>query len=365
MLSFVPVAPLAQLAEQLTLNQRVPGSSPGGRTFHFSARISLSQKIRRDFQDYEDGPDLNNKIALEPKRFDQYVAAIEDSGGELVELAPEVTALIWTDYARPDLLELAISNNPQLIWVQLPFAGVDAFSKIISENKQITFTSAKRSYSEPVAEHAVMLAMALGRILPERIRANSWGKKYADSLFDEEFLIVGGGGIAQQTVDLLEPYRTRVTVVRKRTAEPFRNTAYSRVVGFDSLASEVSKAKFVLLACALTEETKFLFDEKMLSRMRQDAYLINVARGEIVNQEHLVGALTEGVIAAAATDVTYPEPLPESHPMWQLDNLIITPHTADTMPIVARLFAQRLRENVSAYIKGAPLTGVVSPELGY
>lgn len=308
---------------------------------------------------------MSTKIALEPRQFDQYVEAIEHSGGKISNLASDVEALIWTDYARPESLRQALSENPQLRWVQLPFAGVDAFSSIIREHPSITFTSAKRSYSEPVAEHALLLCMALGRILPERIRAKSWGKKYADSLFDEELLIVGGGGIAQQLVDLLEPMRTRVTVIRKRPSESFSNSQFSRVLGYDCLDQELGKAKFVVLACALTDETRFLFDSKRISRMRKDAFLVNVARGEIVNQDDLVTALQKAVIAGAATDVTYPEPLPEGHPMWGVENLIITPHTADTMPIVTRLFAQRLRENVSAYVNGGPLIGLVIPELGY
>ena len=308
---------------------------------------------------------MSKKIALEPKKFDQYVLAIEESGGKLSTLTSDVEALVWTDYSRPDLLEQQLLANPQLRWVQLPFAGVDAFSSIIRSFPTITFTSAKRSYSEPVAEHALMLCMALGRVLPERIRAKSWGKKYADSLFDEELLIVGGGGIAQQLVDLLEPYRTRVSVVRKRPQESFSNSPYSKVVGFEDLDQELGKAKFVVLACALTDETKFLFDSSRFAKMRQDAYLVNVARGEVVNQDDLAAALKSGVIAGAATDVTYPEPLPEGHPLWEEKKLIITPHTADTMPIVTRLFAQRLRENVSAYINGTSFTGVVNPELGY
>jgi phosphoglycerate dehydrogenase-like enzyme len=308
---------------------------------------------------------LSTKIALEPKKFEQYLLAIEASGGSPSELAPNVEALVWTDYARPDLLELVIAANPQLRWVQLPFAGVDAFSSIIAKYKAIKFTSAKRAFSEPVAEHALMLCMALGRVLPERIRAKSWGKKYADSLFDENLLIVGGGGIAQQLVELLEPYRTRITVIRKRPGEAFNNSQYSSVLGFEYLDQGLASAKFVILACALTDETRFLIDSRKLSKMRKDSYLVNVARGEVVNQDDLADALRTGVIAGAATDVTYPEPLPEGHELWDLKNLIITPHTADTMPIVTRLFSQRLGENVSAYLKNEPLVGLVSSELGY
>jgi phosphoglycerate dehydrogenase-like enzyme len=99
--------------------------------------------------------------------------------------------------------------------------------------------------------------------------------------------------------------------------------------------------------------------------MRSDAYLVNIARGEVVDQDALVWALQNQVIAGAATDVTYPEPLPEGHIMWEVPNLIITPHTADTKPIVMRLFSERLRVNISNWLEGKPLVGVVDPELGY
>ena len=306
---------------------------------------------------------MNNFVSLEPKQFPAYLEAIESAGAKVVPLGPEVRAMVWTDYANPQGLRDALQANPQLQWVQLPFAGVDAFNDII----QLTpvFTSAKRSYSEPVAEHALMLCIALGRILPERIRATSWGKKHADSLFDAEVLIIGGGGIAEQLVELLIPFRANVTVVRKRPSESFISGFTGKVVGFEQLDEELTKAQFVVLACALTDETRFLFNRERFAMMRSDSYLVNIARGEVVDQDALLEALSSGQIAGAATDVTYPEPLPEGHAMWSEPNLIITPHTADTLPQVTRLFSERLRVNVNAWLAGDPLTGVVDKELGY
>lgn len=306
---------------------------------------------------------MNNLVSLEPKQFPAYLEAIESVGAKVVPMGPEVRALVWTDYANPQGLADMLEANPQLQWVQLPFAGVDAFSHIIQ--RKPTFTSAKRSYSEPVAEHALMLCMALGRILPERIRAKSWGKKHADSLFDAEVLIIGGGGIAEQLVELLLPFRSKVTVVRKRPESAFLPGFTGHIVGFEHLDAELAKAQFVVLACALTDETRFLFNTARFALMRNDSYLVNIARGEVVDQEALLSALSSGQIAGAATDVTYPEPLPENHPMWQEPKLIITPHTADTLPQVTRLFSERLRVNVSAWLGGKELTGVVDKELGY
>ena len=306
---------------------------------------------------------MNNFVSLEPKQFPAYLEAIESAGAKVVPLGPEVRAMVWTDYANPQGLRDALQANPQLQWVQLPFAGVDAFNDIIQLNP--VFTSAKRSYSEPVAEHALMLCIALGRILPERIRATSWGKKHADSLFDAEVLIIGGGGIAEQLVELLIPFRANVTVVRKRPSESFISGFTGKVVGFEQLDEELTKAQFVVLACALTDETRFLFNRERFAMMRSDSYLVNIARGEVVDQDALLEALSSGQIAGAATDVTYPEPLPEGHAMWSEPNLIITPHTADTLPQVTRLFSERLRVNVNAWLAGDPLTGVVDKELGY
>ncbi len=306
---------------------------------------------------------MDNLVALEPKQFPAYLEAIESAGAKVVPIGLEVRALVWTDYANPQGLADTLAANPQLEWVQLPFAGVDAFSEII-QAKPI-FTSAKRSYSEPVAEHALMLCMALGRILPDRIRATSWGKKHADSLFDAEVLIIGGGGIAEQLVEMLLPFRSKITVVRKRPEAAFLSDFTGRIVGFEELDAELPKAQFVVLACALTDETRFLFNSDRFALMRADSYLVNIARGEVVDQDALLSALSSGQIAGAATDVTYPEPLPEGHPMWSEPRLIITPHTADTLPQVTRLFSERLRVNVSAWLSGIELTGVVDKELGY
>ncbi len=265
--------------------------------------IQLQPLLSQTASKPNSGPvSLNNFVALEPKQFPAYVEAIESSGGKVSPLNRDVKALVWTDYGDPEGLRTAIEKNPQLEWVQLPFAGVDAFAAIL--DAPVTFTSAKRSYSEPVAEHALMLAMALGRILPKRVKAQSWGEKYADSLYEEQVAIIGGGGIAQELVKLLAPFRAKVTVVRKRPGDEFDSHMVASVVGFEKLDEVLARSKFVFLACALTPETRFLFDSNRFKKMLPGAYLVNVARGEVVNQDDLLAALDSGLLAGAATDVT-------------------------------------------------------------
>ena len=303
----------------------------------------------------------NNLIAIEPKSFESYEAAVVAAGGEVSPLGKDVTALIWTDYSAPELLAKTMAENPQLEWVQLPFAGVDAFASLL--NAPVRFTSAKGSYKEPVAEHALGLALALGRYLPVRVRASSWGKRKATSFYDSNVLLIGAGGITEELIGMLKPFRAKVSVCRNDVSKP---VAFAdEVFGLDELASRISEADLVVIACALTETTRGLFNKDLLKRMKPSAFLVNVARGPIVNTSDLLSALDEGLLAGAAVDVTDPEPLPDGHPMFGRDDLIVTPHTADTKEIVMAHFAIRLEHNVRAFLGQGKWLGEVDPRLGY
>ena len=299
-------------------------------------------------------------IALEPTQPAQFVAAIESAGAKVAALSADVKGLVWTDYHRPDLLRQALSENPQLTWVQLPFAGVDAFVDILDAPP--TFTCAKGSYSQPVAEHALALMLALGRTIPERVRATSWGEKFAVSLYESKVLIVGGGGITAELLRLLEPFGCSVTVVRNsKNAMPGATVT----TGLDKLDEHLAEADFVVVAAALTPLTEGLFDSNRFTKMKSTAYFVNIARGKHVVTEDLAKALVSGQIAAAALDVTDPEPLPDGHPLWNLSNCLITPHTADTPDQVTRLLAQRIAANVKAFCAGGVMVGLVDKTLGY
>ena len=300
------------------------------------------------------------QVAMEPKAFPEYLEAAAEAGAQVVPMSSTVKALIWLDYSQPQALAELLDQNPQIEWVQLPFAGVDAFADIIK--RPILFTSAKGSYREPVAEHALALSLALMRVIPERVVSKTWGRQFADSLYDSNVLIFGGGGITEELLKLLAPFRTKVTVIRKNPA-PMQGALHT--LGFEQLDTELPKADLVILAAALTSETRYLFDASKFALMKPTAYLVNIARGPMVNTADLIGALNQDVIAGAAVDVTDPEPLPAGHPLWNAKNIIITPHTADTRKQVVRLFSDRIRENLRAYGQGKPLVGVVDPGLGY
>jgi phosphoglycerate dehydrogenase-like enzyme len=303
----------------------------------------------------------NNLVAIEPKSFPEYEKALELGGAKFSPMGSEVRGLIWTDYSSPEDLGKLIDANPQLEWVQLPFAGVDAFAEQIDKN--VLFTSAKGAYKEPVAEHALMLALALGRSLPIRVKASSWGKKTAFSFYDSKVLLIGAGGISQELVKLLAPFRAEITVVRNNPELPFAGA--KKVAGLEIIDSLIPDADLVIVTCALTEKTRGLINYQRLSLFKPTAYLVNVARGPIVVSDDLVRALDDGLLAGAGVDVTDPEPLPDGHAFFGRDDLILTPHTADTKEMVTRLFATRIEQNVKAFLGNGSWVGKVSPSLGY
>jgi phosphoglycerate dehydrogenase-like enzyme len=241
-------------------------------------------------------------------------------------------------------------------------AGVEAVAAAGGLLPDRTWTCAKGSYAEPVAEHALLLAQAGLRLLPERIRARTWGRPAGTSLYDRRVTILGGGGITGELLRLLAPYRVEATVVRRRP-DPVPGAA--RTVATDALASVLPGASVVFVALALTPETIGIIGAPELEAMDGAAFLVNVARGRHVDTEALADALAAGAIAGAGLDVTEPEPLPDGHRLWAEPRCIITPHTADTWDMIKPLLARRITANVAHFSAGEPLEGLVDPTSGY
>jgi len=301
-------------------------------------------------------------VAVGPGEAAWAADAIRRGGGEPVRLDQGPFGLVWTDAGAAGELRDVLRAHPEISWVQLPMAGIELVAEAGVLDRRRQWTSAKGAYAEPVAEHALALLLAGLRYLPERARAHSWGKPAALSLFDQPLTIVGAGGIAIALLRLLEPFRVRVTIVR-RSAEPVAGAV--RTVGLEHLPETLAGARAVMLTLALTPQTRGLIGRKELEAMDHQAWLVNVARGALVDTEALVEALRSRQIGGAALDVTDPEPLPAGHPLWDLPNCLITPHTADTEQMTEPLLAARIAENVRRLAAGRELAGRVDPDLGY
>ncbi len=305
-------------------------------------------------------------ISVEPSHNNLFVSAVERGGGRVIPLSADTRGLVWLSEKRADELAQILRDNPQISWVQLPWAGVDGFARIFREldhDSAPVFTSAKGSYSEPVAEHALMLTMALLRELPSKARESRWAPERTGlSLYSNNIVIVGAGGITTELVALLEPFRPSITVVRRKSEEMH---GVARTVMVDQLSSVLPSADVVIVAAAATAETDNLFDAAMLSLLPEHAVLVNIARGSLVDTDALLDALRSEKLWGAGLDVTQPEPLPAEHPLWAEPRCIITSHSADTPLMTAHLLAHRISDNVTAFLVHQPLRGIVDTRAGY
>jgi phosphoglycerate dehydrogenase-like enzyme len=302
------------------------------------------------------------RVALGPLHASFATAAIAAGGGTLVDITEEPDALVWLDPMEVEGLASQVASAPTVRWVQLPFAGVERVLAYGLLDHDHVWTCAKGSYAEPVAEHALALSLAGLRHLRTRISARSWGEAAGTSLYDQKVTILGSGGITTKLLEQLAPFRVEATVVRRK-ADPMPGAA--RTVPVGALGEVLPGSLVVYLALALTPETTGVIGARELDLMDERAWLVNVARGPHVDTGALVSALQTGSIAGAALDVTDPEPLPDGHPLWDLPNCIITPHTADTIEMIRPLLAERIRTNVVRFAAGEELVGVVDPDAGY
>ena len=303
------------------------------------------------------------KIAVEPEcsRREALVAAVQAGGGQLVE--PDVAeGLIWAEPARADLLPPMLDANPNIHWVQLPYAGIEPFLDMLRARPNLDWTCGKGVYAAPVAEHALMLALAGFRGLGTFARAEKWLTPEGQNLLDAKVTILGGGGITEELLPLLSPFRCDVTVVRNQVL-PMEGA--NQVVGSHHLHDVLPNTDLLVLALALTPETSGIIAENELSLLPKNAWVINVARGRHIVTSDLVDALQSGSIGGAALDVTDPEPLPDGHALWSFDNCIITPHIGNTPEMGLPLLAERVTANVRRYVAGLPLLGPVDVALGY
>ena len=316
-----------------------------------------------------EAPPRTVKMAVGPEGTRDWVRnAVAAAGAQIVD-AQEAEALVWTDAAHgpgdqsgPAALRELLDANPGIKWVQLPWAGVEPYAKAGVFDADHVWTCGKGVYARPVAEHALTLALAGLREIKRYATATEWTEQSGISLVNGKITIFGGGGIGSELVKLLRPFDCEITVVRKHVEDM---DGVARVFGYDTRYDALRGADVVVVACALTPETEGLISAVELELMEPHAWLVNVARGQHVVTEDLVVGLREDVIGGAALDVTDPEPLPEGHPLWELPNCLITPHTGNTEDMAVPLLSERITDNIRRYAAGEELLGGVDPGLGY
>ena len=307
------------------------------------------------------------RIAVAPGPPPDAALQAVESGGGVVSGVADAEALLWLDWRDTQALAATLDANPGISWIQLPWAGVEHYAEAGVLDPKRTWTCAKRIYGDEVAEHALALTLALMRSLKSRSRATRWdpaaGHSARHTLYGARVTLLGAGGIAAALLEQLRPFSVETTVVRR---DPQPLAGATRTVGTDSILQALEGADLVVVALALTEETRGIIGRRELRAIGPGGYVVNVARGAHVVTNDLVAALREGELGGAGLDVTDPEPLPDGHPLWEFDNCLITPHVAN--PVVGesnRRLLTLFEQNVRRFAAGERLVGLVDPQLGY
>jgi phosphoglycerate dehydrogenase-like enzyme len=242
-----------------------------------------------------------------------------------------VDVLLCSGLWKNELIPVA----PRLALIQSISAGTDQYSREALGGAGIRVASAQGANERAVAEHAIALILALARKIPEA-RDNQAAMKWRgmigeiarreDELGGKTLVIVGLGRIGARLAQLAKAFDMNVIGTRRDVSKGAG--AADRVVGEEGLLGVLAEADFVALTCPLTPATENLIDAKALAAMKPSAYLVNVARGKVVNEPALVEALGRGGIAGAALDCVWQEPLAAESTLWSVPNVLITPHTA-------------------------------------
>ncbi|MFK7910860.1 MAG: D-2-hydroxyacid dehydrogenase [Akkermansiaceae bacterium] len=271
-------------------------------------------------------------------------------------------------YANPDFLKKATN----LAWCQVMSAGVDRYLGIdpLMKNDKIVLTNCRGVHGPAIADHAMGMLLTLTRNLREYGKRQDQGKwsrgktkTQGVALHGKTMLVVGLGGIGTEIAQRAHGFGMRVIGTR-RSDKP--SPDYIAKVGKPKdLIKMLPKADVVAIAVPLTPETKNMFDKATINAMKPRSYLINIARGKIVDTDAMIEALKSGKLAGACLDVTDPEPLPDNHALWSMPNVVITPHVAGRSRVTTERRSALLHENLRRFAAGEPLLNVVDKKLGY
>jgi phosphoglycerate dehydrogenase-like enzyme len=302
------------------------------------------------------------RVCVQPSPDGALIDAVVRAGARVTSL-DEADALVWTVSATD-----AFPNPlPERIrWVQLAAAGIETWLArgVVDTNR--LWTSAAGAYSASVAEHTLALLLAGVRGIAASARQATWRRgemlDLTGTLDGATVTILGAGGIGRALTPMLNTMGARVIAVN-RSGRPVEGAGAT--VAVSELSSVWPRTDHMVVAAPATPQTRHIIGSTELARLKPTSWLVNVARGPLVDTGALLAALRAGTIAGAALDVTDPEPLPDGHPLWTEPRALITPHSANPTPLLKRAFAQRVAENVARWTAGTELLGRIDTGSGY
>lgn len=258
-----------------------------------------------------------------------------------------------------------VREHPALRWVHTGSAGVDHILTPCFRASGITLTNSAGVHAPSIAEWVVAMLLAESKGL-ERIyrqqRERIWKVTRSEEIAGSHAMILGGGHIAREIASRLRGMGVRVTAVTRRGSA---DNSFDAVASVGALVSRCGETDWLIVAAPLTDETRGLVSAEVLAALPSRARIVNVARGEIVDEGALIDALKDGRIAGAILDVFEHEPLPAEHPFWAMENVRVLPHTTwRSEQVHARQMALFL-DNLQRFVRNEPLRNIVDPARGY
>ncbi|TYS61323.1 D-2-hydroxyacid dehydrogenase [Sutcliffiella horikoshii] len=320
---------------------------------------------------------MSNRLMLITQNIEQ------DYTNQIKELAPQFEVIvgkdkeIWEPYAKEaevvvgwkkDLEKLSLVEGSNLRWIQSWSAGVNSMPLPTLAEKGILLTSANGVHAYPISETIFALMLSLTRKIHTYVKQQQqkdWHHAQMNLEIHEKTIgIVGVGEIGKETARIAKAFRMNVIGVR-HSGKAADNV--DEMFTPDRLHEVLPKCDYVVITLPLTDETDGMFGLEEFKRMKKTAFLINIGRGEVIVEHELVQALQEGVIAGAGLDVFTKEPLEEKSPLWDMDHVIITPHTSgSTEHYTKRVMEDIFIPNLKQYLKNEkPLKNLVDYKKGY
>jgi phosphoglycerate dehydrogenase-like enzyme len=307
---------------------------------------------------------------------------------ELREVAPRANIVPVAD-ARAALAEIhdadaligvldeqLVRQGKNLRWIQVFSAGVDRYRYPELIESEIVLTNAKVIQGPNVADQAMALLLALTRrvvFATELARKDGWREARSElrdgtppiiELEGKTGLVVGYGGIGSAIAERAHGFGMRILAVDPKPGKPHPEWV-EHVYTPDELLRALPEADVVFLAVPLTDETQGMMGRDAFASMKDGAYLVNIARGKVVDTEALVSVLESGKLAGAGLDVTDPEPLPPEHRLWSFDNVVVTPHMGGTSDQVWARRVALAKDNLARFVEGRELVNIVDKKRGY
>jgi D-2-hydroxyacid dehydrogenase (NADP+) len=260
-----------------------------------------------------------------------------------------------------------LARAPRLKWVQMMSAGVDRLRDTEIWKSNILITGVSGIHAIPIGEFVMAQMLMFVKGVPRSFlqkQKHEWQRYISTTLRGKTVGIIGLGHIGREVARLAKAFGMKVIALRRSSVKK-RARYVDLLLPSREMASLLKKSDFVVIAVPLTAETRKLIGEKEIGDMKPTAYLINIARGGIVDEVALIKALEEKRIAGAGLDVTYPEPLPPDSPLWDFDNVILSPHISGGMEDYMAHATELFCDNLKRYLTGKKLRNVIDRARGY